>query len=54
VPEDMVKTKYVQRFNVIMGDLHQNDDLRMLDYDGHHILNNFSLKGLGNPIIYEA
>jgi hypothetical protein len=53
VPEDMVKAKYGQHFNVIMGDLHQSDDLRVLDYDGHHVFYNFSLKGLGNPIMYE-
>lgn len=54
VSEDMVKTKYGQHFNVVMGDLHQDDDLRVLDYDGHHIFYNFSFKGLGNPIVYEA
>ena len=38
---------------VIMGDLKQQDDLRVLDYDGHHVLNLFSFKGLGEPIYYE-
>jgi hypothetical protein len=53
VPDDMVKAKYGQHFNVIMGDLHQSDDLRVLDYDGHHVFNNFSLKNLGDPIMHE-
>ena len=54
VSEDKVKEKYGRHFNVVMGDLHQNDDLRVLDYDGHHVFYNFSLKELGEPIFYES
>lgn len=54
VPEGMVKEKYGKHFNIIMNDLHQNDDLRVLDYDGHHVFNNFSLQELGNPVMHEA
>ena len=54
VPEDVVKEKYGNHYNVIMGDLHQNDDLRVLDYDGHHIFNEFSVVDLGEPIYYES
>ncbi|MEW6348695.1 MAG: hypothetical protein AB1646_06505 [Thermodesulfobacteriota bacterium] len=54
VPVDALKKKYGQHFNVILGDLHQQDDLRVLDYDGHHVFNNFSLRDLGQPIHYEA
>ena len=53
VSEDLVKEKYGNHYNVIMGDLHQTDDLRVLDYNGHHIFNEFSLKELGEPIYYE-
>ncbi len=54
VSDEMVKEKYGMQYNVIMGDLHQTDDLRVLDYDGHHIFNNFSSKELGDPIFYES
>ena len=54
VPEDMVKERYGNHFNVIMGDLHQTDDLRVLDYDGHHVFYNFSLFDLGEPIYFES
>ncbi len=54
VPVDTLKGKYGQHFNVVLGDLHQQDDLRVLDYDGHHVFNNFSVKNLGQPIPYEA
>jgi hypothetical protein len=38
IQEDLVKEKYGKHFNVILGDLKQEDDLRVLDYDGHHCL----------------
>ncbi len=53
VSEDLVRDKYGHHYNVIMGDLKQQDDLRVLDYDGHHVLNLFSFKDLGEPIYYE-
>jgi len=54
VAEEMVKERYGQHFKVVMGDLHQSDDLRVLDYDGHHIFKMFSLKELGTPVYYEG
>jgi len=47
VDEEVVKQKYGNHYNVIMHDLKQADDLRVLDYDGHHIFNEFNLKDLG-------
>jgi hypothetical protein len=37
-----------------LGDLRQTDDLRILDYDGHHIFNSFSLNELGSSCIYDG
>jgi len=54
VSEEKVKERYGMQYNVIMGDLHQTDDLRVLDYDGHHVFNKFSIKELGDPIFYES
>ena len=53
VSEDDVKKKYGAKFDIVMGDLNQTDDLRVLDIDGHHVFNNFSLKALSGPIYYE-
>ncbi len=53
VSEKMVQMKYGKHYNVIMGDLNQEDDLRVLDYDGHHVFYNFSFEDLGKPIYYE-
>ncbi len=53
VSEGTVREKYGKHFAVIMQDLHQTDDLRVLDYDGHHVFYNFSLNELGEPVSYE-
>ena len=53
IPMETVKNKYGNHYNVILGDLKQRDDLRVLDYDGHHVFANFYLKDHGEPIFYE-
>ena len=54
VSEEKVKKKYGLKYKVILGDLRQTDDLRVLDYDGHHVFYNFSFKEFGEPIFYES
>jgi hypothetical protein len=54
VAPEKVKEKYGQHYNVVMGDLRQTDDLRVLDYDGHHVLYNFSLGDLGAPVSHDT
>ncbi len=54
VPEDRVKERYGKHYNVILGDLNQTDDLRVLDYAGHQVFYNFTLKELGEPVYHEA
>lgn len=54
VPLESVREKYGKHYNVIMGDLKQESDLRVLDYDGHHVFYQFSLRDLGAPIIHDA
>jgi hypothetical protein len=54
VPVEMVQEKYGNHYNVILGDLKQSDDLRVLDYDGHHVFYNFSLKDLGEAVSHEG
>jgi hypothetical protein len=48
-----VRQKYGKHFDVIMKDLHQSDDLRVLDYDGHRVFRTFTLSKLGHPIYHE-
>jgi hypothetical protein len=47
---ELVQKRYGTRFSVIMSDLSQNDDLRVMDIDGHHVFKSFSFEELGPPI----
>ena len=54
VSVELVKNKYGQQFDVIMKDVKQSDDLRVLDFDGHKIFYSFSFNDLGEPFQHEA
>ena len=54
VPMEKAKSKYGNHFAVIMGDLSQTDDLRVLDYNGYNVFHNFSFREMGEPIYHEA
>lgn len=54
VEEYKVKQRYGQQYKVILGDLRQTDDLRILDYDGHHVFYKFSLHELGESFLYDG
>ena len=53
VSEGTVRDQYGIHYELTLSDLKQEDDLRVLDYDGHHIFNHFSLKQLRDPVFYE-
>jgi len=53
VPFEKVEERYGHHFNVVMGDLHQTDDLRVMDYNGHNVLYNFAFADMGKPFYYE-
>jgi len=48
------RAKYGKHFDVVCQDLHETDDLRVLDYSGERAFKNFSFKELGAPIYYES
>lgn len=54
VDENKVKQRYGMQYSTILGDLHQTDDLRVLDYNGHHVFYKFSLHELGECFIYDG
>ncbi len=51
---DVVETRYGKAFEDISGDLSGDgvEDIRVLDFNGHQIMANFSLESLGDPIKY--
>jgi len=54
VSVESVKTKYGTHFDVVLQDLHESDDLRVLDYSGERAFKHFSFKELSNPIYHES
>ncbi len=51
---DTVKERYGNHYQVVMGDLNQTDDLRVMDYNGHHVFNKFSFSEMGEPVYHET
>jgi hypothetical protein len=47
-----VEARYPHSFGSIQQDLQGAEDIRVLDFNGHQIMANFSLDELGEPIKY--
>ena len=54
LPSQLVKERYGGHFDVAMQDLHQLDDLRIIDFDGEHALRLFHSRDLGRRVVYES
>ena len=50
---ELVKKRYGAKFEAILNDVKQEDDLRVLDYNGHNVFYNFAIKDLGPPLVHE-
>jgi len=53
LPLDIAKERYGGHFHMVLNDLHETDDLRVLDYNGERAFALFRLDELGAPIIYD-
>lgn len=47
---DAVQSQYTTSFEGVVGNLRGIEDIRVLDFNGHQIMANFSLQELGDPI----
>ena len=54
LPLDLVKQKYGTQYDAVTDDVKQEDDLRVLDYNGYNVFHNFSFKEMGEPFRYES
>jgi hypothetical protein len=53
VPLALAKERYGGHFQVVENDLHETDDLRILDLNGQRIFQLFRFDELGTPILQE-
>jgi hypothetical protein len=51
---EAVRERYAHAFANVASDLGGSPDLRVLDFNGHQIMTNFSLAELGEPIRFES
>ena len=49
-----VESRYAHSYPSVAADLAGSEDIRVLDFNGHQIMANFSLGELGEPIKYEG
>lgn len=54
IPIDLARERYGAHFSVVEHDLHESDDLRILDYNGDRAFKLFSFEELGKPITHES
>ena len=47
---DAVEERYPDSYESVLRDLQSTQDIRVLDFNGHQIMANFSLDELGDPI----
>jgi hypothetical protein len=52
LPVERVHEQYGVPFEVVASDLEQSEDVRVLDFNGHHIFSCFSFAELGEPITH--
>lgn len=50
VDSDAVRKRYQESFDSVVEDLGRETDIRVLDFNGHQIMANFSLDELSAPI----
>jgi hypothetical protein len=53
VPLPLARERYGGHVDVVTRDLHESDDLRILDYNGQRAFRLFRLAELGSPILHE-
>ncbi len=54
IPLAIAEQRYGGHFQVVMHDLKENDDLRVLDFNGERAFRLFHWRELGAPLMYEA
>ena len=53
VPYHLAQERYGGHFAVVANNLHESDDLRVLDYNGERAFKLFSFRELGEPVCHE-
>ena len=50
---ELAQQRYGKHFDIVCQDLHETDDLRILDYNGERAFRNFRFSEFGEPVYYD-
>ena len=50
---DILRSRYGVHFDIVCQDLHETDDLRVLDFDGRRAMGLLSFSVFGEPMYHE-
>ncbi len=53
IPLDVAREKYGVHFDIVCRDLHESDDLRVLDFDGRRAMELLPFHVLGDPVYHD-
>jgi hypothetical protein len=53
IPVEKAQERYASHYDIVIRDLKESDDLRILDYDGPRAFRTFSFAELGKPFMFE-
>jgi hypothetical protein len=53
LPLDLAQKRYGGHFTTVVNDLHETDDLRVLDYNGERAFGLFRLDELRSPVVHD-
>jgi hypothetical protein len=53
IPEALARERYGGHYDVVIRDLHESDDLRVLDYNGERAFRLFRFDELPAPIVHD-
>lgn len=54
LPIELVRSKYGNHYGVVCEQLHETDDLRVLDFDGQRALKLLPFTEFGKPVYHES
>lgn len=54
VPESLAREKYGTHYDIVCHDVHETDELRVLDFNGGRALELLPFAALGEPIFHEG
>ena len=53
ISQKLARERYGRHYDMVLQNLDESDDLRVLDYNGHHVMSLFNFDEMGQPVYFE-